>query len=116
MADDLPYGERCKTYTGMPVVGTRGRTTSLDPAALHWQANANLAALPRIVREEAARRERERVQRYADKLYRARVRGDIREAKADVRRVRCTCKDCRRYARTVSAWIADMQATLKKGN
>jgi hypothetical protein len=116
MPDDLPYGERCKTYTGMPVVGTRARTTNLDMATLHRQANDNLLMLPAVLRREADEREQERFQRYVDKLVRARLREDIRDAKADVRRVRCGCKDCRRYVRTVSAWVAKMQATLKKGN
>lgn len=112
MPERPEYGERCKTYTGMPVVGTRARPTD----ASYGAANANLVALPRLVREAEAARERERLQRYADKLYRARLRADIRDAKADVRRVRCGCKDCRRYARTVSAWIVSMQETLKKGS
>lgn len=114
MTDDLPYGERCKTYTGMPVVGTqRARSSGLDEPTLWRQANDNLVMLPRIVRAEEARREAARLEKLAERLYRAQLRTDIREAKADIRRVRCGCKDCRKYVRTVSAWVTDMQSTLK---
>lgn len=116
--DDLPYGERCKTYTGMPVPGTQRRRTMLDSATLRHQANDNLMLLPTILRRERnAREERleaERIQKLADRLYRAALREDIRWAKAEVRRVRCGCKDCRRYSKVVNTWLADMRATLKE--
>jgi len=111
-------GERCKTYTGMPVVGTYRHRSKLDAQTLHRQANDNLVLLPAAVRRARAeaeeRREAKALQRRVDRAYREATRADIRWAKAELKRVRCACRSCAKYNATIASWIATMRASLKE--
>jgi hypothetical protein len=107
LPDEPKYGERCKTYTGMPVVGSNARSgppaTAEELAALHRAAGDHLVALPELLRQ--AEQEREDRRTYMNGL-----RAVRREIKADMRVAATEAEYWRLYE-----YLDDVQRLIKKG-